>query len=126
MSVIRPADAAFWSATLNPVYVSPSGIATVAGRCSLVSRIGTHLHVVSVRRAGRCVTHPGLNGGRASWRVFDAGLVQHKRGGMVSQVLADTRHVADDGDAERFEVLHRANAGEHQQVWRIDGAARQE
>ena len=44
---------------------------------------------------------------------------------MVSAVLADTRQLVVDGNADFLEQSGRADAGELQQLRRVDGAARE-
>ena len=82
--------------TLKPVYVSP--FRYLYRRWTVLTREQdwTHLHVVTVRRTGRRVTHSNLYRGRVGRRVFGVCLVQHERRRVVSQVLSDARHLVDD------------------------------
>lgn|GEM_PF-5569439 len=42
---------------------------------------------------------------------------------MILQVVADTRQVLDRRDAELAECVRIAHAGQHEELWRVEGAA---
>ena len=53
--------------------------------------------------------------------------VEDERGGhVVVQVLADAGQVVDDLDADLAQVGRGADAGQHQQLGRVDGATGQD
>ena len=45
---------------------------------------------------------------------------------MILQVAADTGKVEQRPDADRVQVIGRSDARQHQELWRVDGAARQD
>ena len=74
------------------------------------------LHVVAEVGILDGVAEADLDGGGLDVGSVAGGAEQDAGGGMVAEVLTNTREVVNDGDADLSEMVGGANAGEQEEV----------